>query len=67
VNLQIWIRPCLHRVSSLLYPHRSRGRRMPPGKNASRPSSEGRAVSEEAAMDFINELVPPLGSHPVAW
>ena len=25
-------------------------------------SSEGRAVSEEAALDFIDELVPPSGS-----
>ena len=25
-------------------------------------SSEGRAVSEEAALDFINELAPSLGS-----
>jgi hypothetical protein len=25
-------------------------------------SSEGRAVSEEAALDFIDELFPPSGS-----
>ena len=28
---------------------------------------ERRAVSEEAALDFINELVLPLGFHSVAW
>ena len=29
-------------------------------------SSEGRAASEEAALDFIDELVPPLGTPSVA-
>jgi hypothetical protein len=61
-TLQIRIRPCHYHVSSLFYLRRSRDRRIPLGKNASRPSSEGRAVSEEAALESINELVPPLGS-----